>query len=179
MTGANRFIDVTPAAIWRWIGQPERSFERDLVEHLLWRNPTRPINFHNLANAMERPIEEIARGIFALNRQNALVVDIVPPASLLPLGLQRGLQCDIEQLESDNVRMMLAGQDGLCLAASEVTEVDTLAPSITLFFCLDKITIFADGPLDRGNTTWVSLARRLLHACGALSFGRMNARDHH
>lgn len=189
-TGSARFVDVTPAGVFTWIGQPERCLERDLIEQLLWRDPAEAIDFRKLADGMGQPVQKIAPAMFALNRQRALLVDISPPLSAMPSGLQRGLREDAGVLAQSTTRMVLAGRDGLCVekfncdadvaeyTAAGMGRTGELAPAVTFFFSLDHITVFADSALDRTHMAWVYLARRLLQTCGALSSERIHSDSH-
>lgn len=182
MAGANRFIDVTATAILRWLTQPERCPERDLIEWLLTADPGQPLALDAMASDLGKPASEVGRLLFSLNRENALQIDTQPPSPLPESGFSAGLSADLATLSGNAIPLVLSGSDGLVLArhacSAELAERaaarlagEQFTPLTTLHFRLDQVCVLAASPLTPPAAAWVSLARRLLPVCGALSAG--------
>lgn len=184
-----RYVDVTPAGVFGALAAPARTPGRDLIERLLWRDPRQPLDFEQMARQADQDVSGIARTMFALNRQHWVRVEPGvagwPPA--VPTGrLQQGLDDDLAALATDGARLVLACTEGYCLCRANTGREQAeriaagggqppdLLPCLTLSFARDRITVFADRMPDCEHPAWVSLARRLLHACGAVSFGRFD-----
>jgi hypothetical protein len=182
-TGSQRFVDVTPHGVLAWISRPQRSTERDLIEHLLWRSPEDSLDLRMLAHEMELSVQDMTRTLFALNRQNGLVVRTGPTPARPVQGFQSGLLDDLRDLTETAGQAVLTTREGLCLAeagcdpqrspavADVLAKAREILPSVTLYFALEHVTLLADHAVNTASTTWVTLARRLIHVCGALSFG--------
>jgi hypothetical protein len=181
--GPLRLVDVTPQGVLAWIGRPDRSAERDLIERLLWRAPEAALDLRLLAEEMGSSFQEVTRTLFTLNRQHGLTVSTGSVPARPGQDFQNGLLGDLRDLTAAAGQAVLTTRDGLCLAeagchphqaslvADRLGKAQAAPSAITLHFALEQVTLFADHAVDQTSLTWVSLARRLIHVCGALSFG--------
>lgn len=180
-----RFIDVTPFGALNWLGQPERSPERDVIERLLSMDCPRPVNLRAMSAGMSWPMADLARVLFALNRSQGVQVGIDNPLRDVSGGDElAGLEDDLQTLAGVGQRALLASSDGLCIAASGCSgeeadlmagglspggEVGNAAQVLTLFFARERVVFCADTSVDLSHPSWVPMVRRLLRACGPLS----------
>lgn len=179
---AQRYIVPTAAGALAWLSQPERSLERDLIEHLLGRDPARPVDFAPLAAEVARPLAEVARTMFALNRRHEVLVDVAPPAAPDRKGLSQDLARAAEALcDASAMPLVLAGADGLCLLARNCPPATAervaaglggdsgLEAVATLHYRRARITIYAAPGFATETPPWVPLATTLMRYCGALA----------
>lgn len=179
-----RFVAVTAAGVLAWITQPQRSPERDVVEHLLDRDADQGIDLRALGQRLGVPMPELARVLFALNRSGGLRVSVKAPAPAAPgARALAGLQEDLQALAGNGQRALLASRDGLCISAvgwlpsqaSRLAACRQPAPDATavvqakLCFAREAVTVLATADIDRGHSAWVGLVRRLLPTCGAMA----------
>jgi hypothetical protein len=180
--GSQRFVDVTSQGVLTWISRPQRSKERDLIERLLWRTPDLPLDPRMLADEMGSTVQELTRTLFTLNRQQGVHVSTVAVPVRAVRGLQTDLLGDLGALTGAGGQAALTTCGGLCLAeagcdpqqaqglADRLVNTRDVPFAATLHFAREQVTLLADHALDQASATWVSLARRLIHVCGALSF---------
>lgn len=185
--GASRFVDVTPAGVLAVLAEPARSPARDLVELLLWRSPAQALDFQEAGLHLGQDVSALARTMFALNRNHWVRVEAQAERLAAPCvhGLAHGLSADLAALGGPRGRLVLGCAEGYCVHAlnTDPAEAARVAaglgacgdfrPLLSVCFARDRITVFADCMPDCDNPAWVSLARRLLRNCGALSFGKM------
>jgi hypothetical protein len=181
-----RFVAVTATGVLNWITQARRSPERDLVEHLIAHTVDHGVDLRVLARHQGLSMSELGRILFALNRSREILVSLDPPVST-DLGERclAGLQKDLQDLVGSGQPALLVDHDGLCiaaigcsvsrasqLAAAGLTGRDAPAVQATLCFANEVVTVLSSTNIDRAHPAWISLARRLLPACGAMSFRR-------
>lgn len=178
-----RFVAVTAAAVLAWMTQPQRSPERDVVEHLIERDADQGFDLRTLGQRLGLPVSELARILFALKRAGGLLVSVEPPMPVAPGGRAlAGLQEDLQALAGSGQRALLASRDGLCISATgwPVTLAGRLAAcrqpapdapvvQATLCFAHEAVTVLATADIDPAHPAWVGLARRLMPTCGAMA----------
>lgn len=174
-----RYLDPTPLGVLSGLALPAPTLERDLIERLLLQGPQTALDVGELAVALGLEADTVARAMFALNRQHWVAVRVEAAAAPECCGLQQGLMLDLERLAADAAGVVLACSSGLALGAGRCDgdEAAAVAAGLhagyatlaTLHFALERITVRAQPGVDAGHPAWVSLGRRLLHACGGLS----------
>jgi len=184
-----RFVAVTPTGVLAWMTQPQRSPERDVVEHLLALDADQGLDLRALGQRLDLPVAALAKALFALNRTGGLLVSLDAPVSMDPGARSlKGLGGELQALAGSGQRALLASRDGLCISAAgwPVTQAARLAAhrpaatdapvvasmpvfQATLCFAREAVTVLATADLDRGHPAWVGLARRLLPMCGAMA----------
>lgn len=184
-----RFVAVTAAGVLDWMTQPQRSPERDVVEHLLALDAGQGLDVRALGQRLGLPVPATAKALFALNRTGGLRVSLDAPASWDPGARSlKGLAGELQALAGSGQRALLASRDGLCISAAgwpvaqaarlaarrPATTDAPVAPATPLFqatlcFAREAVTVLATADLDRGHPAWVGLARRLLPMCGAMA----------
>ncbi len=182
MAGANRFVDLAAPAIFGWLTHAESSPERQLIEWLLAADPTAPLALERMSYDLKQSVADIGRWLFALNRQQALLIDVAPPEIQPCRDLPSGLQADLSALANHGTALVLANKDGLLIAyaastpgvaervAAGMGKADHYHLLARLFYYREQIAIHVAGPVNQTHPAWVSLARRLWHAGNALSF---------
>jgi hypothetical protein len=173
-------VDVSPQGVRRWLAEPARSAERDVIEHLLSRTPA-PVDVRALSARCGRPVPEVVRGLFRLNRSDGLVVGADARGSPADTALS-GLAGDLCLLVPDGAAVLADG-DGLCIAAcgwdrpaaerisARAPALGAQAASARWWFAVGEVILLASRPPDQRSPVWVRIARRLLHACGTLAPG--------
>lgn len=184
-----RFVAVTAAGVLAWMTQPQRSPERDVVEHLLAPDADHGLDVRALGQRLGLPVAVLAQALFALNRSGGLRVSLDAPASMAPGARSlTGLGKELQALAGSGQSALLASRDGLCISAAgwPVAQAARLAArhpletqgaavsalpmfQARLCFAHEAVTVLATANLDRAHPAWVGLARRLLPMCGAMA----------
>lgn len=184
LSEAVRFVHVTPLGALHWLAQSEKSPERAVIECLLSMDAQRPLNMRAMSAGMAWPMAKLARVLFSLNRAMGIQVNIGNPQRDETAGDElAGLDADLRSLAGPGQHAVLAGGDGLCVAACGCSrdEADAIAGGLasvgatggaahglTWRFAREQIVFCSSAGLDRSHPSWVRMARRLLRACGPL-----------
>lgn len=179
-------VRVAPGGVRTWLAQDRRSAERDLVEHLLARPGATAPDLRALAQDTGRPVAELGRALFALNRRECIWVGNEPSrADADGTSGLAGLSAELQALVHGRDKAVIADGDGLCLAAygwqgrDEADRAATIAATGSFptgvgarwWFAAGAVTLAATAAIDPASAAWVRIARRLLHACGPLAAG--------
>ena len=178
------FIGVTPTGALTWLGQADRSPERDVIERLLSLDGRCPVNLRAMCASMSWSLAELGRVLFVLNRSRGVQIDAVRSPDADPGGNELArLDDNLRALVGTGQCALLAGSDGLCLAACgwSVEEADVTAgglaassaarvaaQGVTLFFARERVVFFSDAGVDLAHPSWIPVVRRLMRACGPL-----------
>lgn len=178
-------VRVAPGGVRTWLAQDRRSAERDLLEHLLARPGATAPDLRALAQDTGRPVAELARALFSLNRRECIWVGNEPSRADADgaSGLAE-LSAELQALVHGRDKVVIADCDGLCLAAygwqgREADRAATIAATRSFptdvgarwWFAAGEVTLAATAAIDPASAAWVRIARRLLHACGPLAAG--------
>ncbi|MDQ3059297.1 MAG: hypothetical protein M3R45_07175 [Pseudomonadota bacterium] len=158
-----RYLQVRPGAVLAWLSMKPASLERRLFEHLLGAPQAVALNVPALAAALRQPARAIARALFALNRQAGIAVQeaaappcgAANPASGAACRGLAGLEQDLRDISCGNGQMMLACEDGFCIAQAGLSpaQAQSLAAQLAL----------GDGPAASHCRAALSFGDRTLH----------------
>lgn len=181
MTTAPSWLRAHPPGVLTWLPQAGASLERLLFEYLLLQEQATQTDTHALAKTLQQSTSTVARALFALLRNESLSVHVKPPASFAYRDGGLGqLQADLLELALPGQKLVLASQEGLCLASVGCTryEAEVLAAAVgtlsatphahVLRFARGHIHLLASSAVDQRNSALLHLGRRLLALRGGL-----------
>lgn len=184
MSAPPSWLRAHPVGVLTWLLKPGHSVERALFEHLLVQDAAVATDVHELARRLGETSAVVARALFALVRTESLAVHVASPsASVYRAGGLAHLQTDLLELGRPGQKLVLASDDGFCIASVSCTryEEEVLAASAgtrggalqthTLRFGGHRVDLVASEPIDRRSPALLHLGRRLLSFYGPQNCG--------
>lgn len=183
-----RYLQARPGGVLTWLSVRPPSPERRLFEHLLGAPDAVELNVPALAARFCLPARTLARALFALNRHASVAVqdaaDTLPVAAgPAPQGAGRpglaGLEQDLIDIAQAQGEMLLASNDGFCIARAGLSpqRAQQLAARLPLgdeggagfraALCFGDRTLhfYASAGIDLKHPLMLRLGARLLRAC--------------
>lgn len=183
-----RYLRARPGGVLTWLSVRSPSPERRLFEHLLDASDRVELNVPALAASLCLPARAIARALFALNRHSSIAVQdaAAPLAAAASPVLHRagrpglaGLEQDLMEIAQAHGEMLLASEDGFCIAqaglspegaqrlAARLPLGGELATSSRTALCFGDRTLhfYASSGIDLKHPLMLRLGARLLRGC--------------
>lgn len=115
---AARYLLPAPGGVLAVLSQPPQGAERRLFEHLLLAGRALPLDMPALAEVLGLSSQEVARAVFALNRnQHITVLESEPHArDGWAQGGLAGLSLDLVTLALPGQKILLSSGDGVSIA---------------------------------------------------------------
>lgn len=119
----NRYLDIQSQGIPRWLASPPTSPAQRVFWGLLQMASSAPLVPAELARRFGLTVPELSRALFELNRANSLRVHEQAQDHEQDFIYDFALLCeDLRELGGDEAKIMLASDDGLCLAQAGLPE---------------------------------------------------------
>ena len=184
----SRYLQAQPDGVLVWLSVRPPSLERRLFEHLLAAPQTLELNVPALAAALGHPVPSVARALFVLNRHASIAVqDGVAPLSAAASPAMRGgmhqgisgLDQDLTDICCEQGEIMLASDDGFCIAqaglsperaqwlAAQLPSGDGLTQSFRAVLCFGGRTLhfYASPGINLKHPLMLRMGVHLLQGC--------------
>lgn len=108
--------------VFHWLERPADDADRRLFVHLVLAGQPLPLRMDDMASTLQMSVRDVAKALFALNRQECVSVLSGRCDSSWPAEGLAGLAQDLHSTAQEGQSLVLASGDGLLLACTGLAE---------------------------------------------------------